>query len=62
MIQYKMLTLFTFTFAKTHQEVLNANHFGSVSDSLGRLAAASQRIASLTNGGNSWVELSLFGA
>ena len=33
----------------TYQEVLNTNHSGSISDSLGRLAAESQCMASLIN-------------
>ena len=48
-----MLTLFTFTFAKRRirppkalQEVWNINHFGTVDDSLGRLAAGSECTAS----------------
>ena len=51
-IQYQMLTLFTwFTFAKRRirppEEVSNTNHFGSVSDSLCRLAAVSECMASV---------------
>ena len=50
----KTLSLFTFTFAKrqiqcqpnANQEVSNTNHFGSVSDSLGRLTAACECMAS----------------
>ena len=51
-----MLILFTFIFAKRQigpsnalQEVANSNHFGSVSDSVGRLAAASECMASNIN-------------
>ena len=55
-IPQNMLILFTFAFAKRHiqcksmnanQEVSNTNHFGSVFDSLGRLVAASECIASV---------------
>ena len=62
-IQYRIFfTLFTFTFAKRwiqcnigHRmqiKVSNKNHFGSFSDSLGRLAAPSECMASTSNVGN----------
>ena len=51
-----MFALFTFNFVKRRirppkawQEVSNINHFGSVSDSLGRLAASSECMASAAN-------------
>ena len=50
-----MMTLLTFNFAKrlirlpnVYLEVSNMNHFGSVSDILGRLPAASECMASPT--------------
>ena len=57
-IRTKMFTLFMFTFAKrrirppkSYKDLSNINHVGSVSDSLGRLAAASQCMASVYDGG-----------
>ena len=53
-----MWTLFTFAFPKrpiqylppnAYQEVSNTNHFGSISHTLGRLAAASQSMANFRN-------------
>ena len=52
---------FTFTFAKrrirppnAYQEVSNTNHFGFVSDSLGRLATVSECRASKSNMDNKY--------
>ena len=42
----KMLSLFTFNFANAYQEVSTINLFGTVVDTLGRLAAASEYMAS----------------